>query len=261
MDIDFAFWLVLLTAVTGVIVLLDKFWFRKQRAPDAVDPWPVDWSRSFFPVLAIVLVLRSFLAEPFTIPSGSMLPTLQVGDYIVVNKYAYGLRLPVIGTKVVPVGEPERGDILVFRFPEKPSTSYIKRIIGLPGDTIGYDQGRLFVNGKELPLESIGRDVLLSGGAELAFRQSIGKHSFHIRRIEGRDAFPGPWQVQVPAGRYFVMGDNRDNSYDSRGWGFVPDHLIVGKAVYVWMHKEPGLHVPTFARNGTVYPLDRAPGE
>lgn len=261
MDIDFAFWLVLLTFLTGVIVLVDRLWLRKRRAEGAPEPLPVDWSRSFFPVLAVVLVLRSFLAEPFTIPSGSMLPTLQIGDYIVVNKYAYGLRLPVIGTKVVAIGEPAHGDIMVFRYPKNPSTSFIKRIIGLPGDIVGYDKGRLYVNGRELPLEAAGRDVLVSGGAELSFRQVHGEHRFLIHRTEGREAFPGPWQVQVPAGHYFAMGDNRDNSADSRGWGFVPERLVVGKAVYIWMHKQPGLHLPTFARNGTVYPLDATPGE
>ncbi len=256
MDIDFAFWLVVLTGVTGTVVLLDKLWFRKQRVEGAVEPWPVDWSRSFFPVLAVVLVLRSFLAEPFTIPSGSMLPTLQVGDYIVVNKYAYGLRLPVIGTKILPVSEPQRGDILVFRFPQKPSTSFIKRIVGLPGDIIRFEGHRVWLNGVELPLEPVAREVEIRGGAELTYHQSLGDHRFVIRYEEGRPAFTEATEVQVPPGHFFVMGDNRDNSYDSRGWGFVPDRLIVGKAVYIWMHKEPGLHLPGFARNGTVYPLD-----
>ncbi|MFZ5723990.1 MAG: signal peptidase I [Pseudomonadota bacterium] len=261
MDIDFAFWLVLLTFLAGAIVLLDRFWLRRLRAEGQADPLVIDYAKSFFPVLALVLVLRSFLAEPFTIPSGSMLPTLKVGDYIVVNKYVYGLRLPVIGTRILDLGTPERGDILVFRFPQKPSTSYIKRVIGLPGDVIAYDQGRLSLNGREFPLEAAGRQVLLAGGAELLFRQTVGDHRFFIRRVEGEEAFPGPWRVQVPAGHYFVMGDNRDNSYDSRGWGFVPDHLIVGKATYIWMHKDPGFHLPTFTRNGTVYPLNGAHGE
>lgn len=261
MDIDFAFWLVVATAVTGLIVLLDWQVLRARRGDNAAEPVLVEYSKSFFPVLALVLVLRSFLAEPFTIPSGSMLPTLQVGDYIVVNKYAYGLRLPVLGTKVVPVGEPARGDILVFRFPTNPSTSFIKRIVGLPGDVVGYHEGILLLNDVPVPLTRLDRQVLLEGGVELLFRQQLGEHEFTIRRVEGRAAFTEPRDWTVPPGHYFVMGDNRDNSYDSRGWGFVPDELIVGKAVYIWMHKEPGLHLPTFARNGSVYRTDHASGE
>lgn len=260
MDIDFAFWLVVLTGLTGAVVLLDRFVLRPRRHGGA-EPVLVEYSRSFFPVLALVLVLRSFLAEPFTIPSGSMLPTLQIGDYIVVNKYAYGLRLPVLGTRIVDIGAPARGDILVFRFPSKPSTSYIKRVVGLPGDVVGYNEGILLLNGAEVPLSQTERQVLVEGGVELLFRQRLGEHDFTIRRVEGRTAFPGDLQWTVPPGHYFVMGDNRDNSYDSRGWGFVPDGLIVGKAVYIWMHKEPGLHLPTFARNGSVYRTDQAPGE
>ncbi|MFZ5757503.1 MAG: signal peptidase I [Pseudomonadota bacterium] len=258
MDIDFAFWLVVLTAISGVIVLLDYCWLRKRRAEAQAEPVVIEYAKSFFPVLALVLVLRSFLAEPFTIPSGSMLPTLQVGDYIVVNKYAYGLRLPVAGTHLVDIGTPERGDIMVFRFPGNPATSYIKRVIGLPGDRVAWANGVLLLNGEQVPLEQTGREVMLAGGAELTFRQNLGTHSFTIRREEGREAFPGVHEWTVPEGHYFVMGDNRDNSYDSRGWGFVPDELIVGKAVYVWMHKAPGLHLPTFSRNGSVYRTDHA---
>ena len=253
MDIDFAFWLVLATAVTGVAVLVDWLWLGRQRAPGEAEPWPVEYSRSFFPVLALVLVLRSFLAEPFTIPSGSMLPTLQVGDYIVVNKFAYGLRLPVVGTKVLPIGEPQRGEVLVFRYPLHPSTSFIKRIVGLPGDHVAYRNGTLYLNGEEVKKEFLHREVLVEGGAEQLFTEHIGGHAFTMRRIEGREPFGPAWETVVPDGAYFVMGDNRDNSTDSRAWGFVPDNLIVGKAFYIWMHKEPGPHLPAFSRNGGIY--------
>lgn len=254
MDIDFSFWLVLATLFSGVVVLLDRFWLRARRAADAAEPVVVEYSRSFFPVLAVVLVLRSFLAEPFTIPSGSMLPTLEVGDYIVVNKFSYGLRLPVLGTHVVPVGQPERGDIMVFRYPENPSTSYIKRVVGLPGDRIAYRAGMLYVNNEPVPQALVGRQVLTLGGAEILYREILGGKPFVMRRIEGHEPFGPAWTIDVPAGNYFVMGDNRDNSVDSRRWGFVPDHLIVGKAFYIWMHKEPGLlNLPSFERNGNIY--------
>lgn len=254
MDIDFSFWLVLATFVAGVVALADRYWLAKRRAADAAEPVLVEYSKSFFPVLAAVLVLRSFLAEPFTIPSGSMLPTLQVGDYIVVNKFAYGLRLPVLGTRVVDIGEPARGDVMVFRYPEHPSTSYIKRVVGLPGDQVAYRHGQLFVNNTPVPSELIGRQVLALGGAEVLFHEVLDGQRFVMRRIEGQEPFGPAWTVEVPAGHYFVMGDNRDNSVDSRRWGFVPDQLVVGKAFYVWMHKEPGLlNLPSFARNGSIY--------
>ncbi len=261
MDIDFAFWLVVATFVTGTIVALDKFWLRRRRAAEAPPPMVVEYADSFFPVLALVLVLRSFLAEPFTIPSGSMLPTLEVGDYIAVNKFAYGLRLPVIGTKIVDIGMPQRGDVLVFRYPQQPSISYIKRIVGLPGDSIAYRDGTVLINGTAVHKEFLRREVLLAGGAEILFSERLGEREFTMRRIEGREPFGPAWDTVVPAGHYFVMGDNRDNSTDSRAWGFVPDRLIVGKAFYVWMHKQPGLHVPTFARNGNIYGPGSRKGE
>lgn len=259
MDIDFAFWLVLATFVTGVVALVDRLWLRRRRAAGAPEPVVVEYSKSFFPVLALVLVLRSFLAEPFTIPSGSMLPTLEVGDYIVVNKFSYGLRLPVVGTHVLDIGQPQRGDIMVFRYPEQPSTSYIKRIVGIPGDRVSYRDGGLSINGVPVPRDLLGRNVLVMGGAELLYRETLGEHPFVMRRIEGHEPFGPAWDVEVPPGQYFVMGDNRDNSTDSRRWGFVPDRLVVGKAFYIWMHKEPGLlNLPTFARNGNIYVQSRA---
>lgn len=271
MDIDFSFWLVLATFVAGVIALLDRLWLARrrdaalsarlsggrevgeaERAQILREPVVVEYAKSFFPVLALVLVLRSFLGEPFTIPSGSMLPSLQVGDYILVNKYAYGLRLPVVGTRVLDIGEPQRGDVMVFRYPRHPSTSYIKRVVGLPGDVIAYRAGALYINGTLVPQELHERLPLAQGGWTRVIREQLGEHPHWMRRDEGREPFGPAWALQVPPGHYFVMGDNRDNSNDSRAWGFVPDKLVTGKAVYIWMHKQPGWNLPTFARNGVI---------
>lgn len=210
----------------------------------------VEYAHSFFPVLLVVWVLRSFLFEPFTIPSGSMLPTLQVGDYILVNKYAYGLRLPVLGTRLVPVGKPERGDIMVFKYPENPAQNFIKRVVGVPGDRVRIEAGRVFVNGSELPREKV--DFPGAESWELYYRETRGATSHLIRQEEGRQAGGPQAEWEVPADSYFMLGDNRDNSRDSRFWGFVPDSYIVGRASLIWMHKEPGLHLPSFGRNGKV---------
>lgn len=219
-------------------------------ASEMREPTLVEYAHSFFPVLLVVWVLRSFLAEPFTIPSGSMLPTLQVGDYILVNKYAYGLRLPVLGTEVIPVGKPQRGDIMVFKYPERPSQNFIKRVVGVPGDRVRVRDGRVWVNDAELPREQ----VAFPGGEpwELYFRETSGAITHMIRHEEGREAGSPQDEWVVPPGNYFMLGDNRDNSRDSRFWGFVPDQAIVGRASMIWMHKEPGLHLPSFGRNGKV---------
>lgn len=251
MDIDFTLILVIAVAVTGVVWGLDAALFARARREEQREPVVVEYARSFFPVLAVVLVLRSFLAEPFTIPSGSMLPTLQIGDYIVVNKYAYGMRLPLVGTTLVPVGKPERGDIMVFRFPGKPSVNYIKRVVGLPGDTVSFREGDLFINGKQVSRKLVSQEPEVNPW-EQYYEEQLGDTRHAIRQEVGRFAAGHQWEHKVPAGHYFMMGDNRDNSNDSRFWGFVPDHLIVGKAVYIWMHKEPGLHLPVFSRNGKV---------
>lgn len=214
------------------------------------EPVLVEYAHSFFPVLLVVWLLRSFVFEPFTIPSGSMLPTLQVGDYILVNKYSYGLRLPVLGTRLLPVGEPQRGDIMVFKYPEKPYQNFIKRVVGIPGDQVRVQDGRVFVNGKPLP-----REAAVFPGAEpweLYYREQTGTAPHLIRHEDGREAGSPQGEWVVPPGNYFTMGDNRDNSRDSRFWGFVPDANIVGRASVIWMHKEPGLHLPSFGRNGKV---------
>ncbi len=240
MDFDFEFLLVLATVVSGVIwgghILLRRFGFADSGAEK--EPLLVEYAHSFFPVLLVVMILRSFIVEPFRIPSGSMMPTLLIGDFILVNKFAYGLRLPVLNTKVVEVGNPERGDIVVFRFPQDPSIDYIKRIVGLPGDRIAYYNKQLYVNGRTVKQArlgnyvGVGKGVTMTGAALLNEDLTGISHDILIR--EGQPGVQG--EFTVPEGQYFVMGDNRDNSNDSRYWGTVPEGNLVGKAFLIWMN-------------------------
>jgi signal peptidase I len=245
---DFSLLLVLLTGLTGLVWLIDSLFLRRRRMDRAVqksierprDPVVIEYSRSLFPVLLIVLLFRSFLFEPFKIPSGSMIPTLLVGDFIVVNKFAYGLRLPVVHTKFVPLGEPERGDVVVFRYPVDPKVNFIKRLIGLPGDTITYRDKQLYVNGEEVSAEPQGRytssDVKCTTPRSDAFRfkEALGDINHDILIHEGSGSRDGQWTV--PEGHYFMMGDNRDRSNDSREWGFVPEENLMGRAVGIWLN-------------------------
>ena len=267
MDIDFPLVLVVLTFATGLIWLADRPFLRERRLaafragggagvrnevsgaeqPAPKEPYLVDLSRSFFPVLLIVLVLRSFLVEPFQIPSGSMRPTLEVGDFILVNKFAYGLRLPVVGTKILDVGEPARGDIMVFRYPKDRETNYIKRVIGLPGDRIRYEDKQLFINGELIETHFIARLPPM----ELR-REDLGRVEHNIFLTMGRQGNAGEGEWLVPEGHYFMMGDNRDNSNDSRYWGTVSEELIVGKAFAIWMHWESLTSLPSFDRVGGI---------
>ncbi|PWW38238.1 signal peptidase I [Chromohalobacter israelensis] len=260
---DFSLLLVLAVAITGIVWLLDIVWWRRARrarlatAESQVDgeldaatrgklakePWPVDYARSFFPVLLIVLVLRSFVVEPFQIPSGSMRPTLKVGDFILVNKFTYGLRLPVINTEILDLGEPERGDIMVFRFPDDPSVNFIKRVVGLPGDRIRYEDKQLYVNGQPVA-KSVTDDDADDAPGERQFEERLGGVA-HAIYNNPQDPGPQMREVVVPDGQYFMMGDNRDHSNDSRYWGFVPEENIVGEAFAVWMHWDGGL--PSFS--------------
>lgn len=267
MDIDLPFVLTWAVLICGAIWLVDSLFFKPSRvaahraAPqqssgdaDADDTIPepilVEYARSFFPVLLFVLVLRSFLGEPYQIPSESMVPTLDVGDFVLVNKYAYGLRLPVLGTKIVDIGEPARGDVMVFVPPHDPRY-FIKRVIGLPGDQIRYVNKTLYINGERLPYEFVGditRTHVPTGMVYSAreYTEEIGGRKHLTHRLGSLES-PGEWEV--PKGYYFMMGDNRDMSEDSRIWGFAAENQIVGKAVAVWLHKDPGLHWPTFERN------------
>jgi len=227
-------------------------------------PFLVEYGKSFFPVLFIVLVLRSFLVEPFQLPSGSMTPPLYVGDFILVNKFSYGIRLPVIDKKVIAVGDPQRGDVMVFRYPSDPNVNYIKRVVGLPGDVIRYTSDkRLFINGESVAEKLIGSEPNSLGSAEL-YQEKLGTVEHEIRKEMSRYRAQPDGQWTVPAGHYFMMGDNRDNSNDSRYWddpnipkdllGMVPDQNIVGKAFAVWMSwPEPKLsHLPNFSRVGLI---------
>lgn len=248
MNIDFSLVLVVLTSVSGVIWLLDSLLFRQKRMDRNVqksiempqEPVLVEYARSLFPVLLIVLVFRSFLFEPFKIPSGSMIPTLLVGDFIVVNKFSYGVRLPVLNTKIIDLGSPQRGDVVVFRYPQDPSINFIKRAIGLPGDSISYRDKQLYVNGERVVKQSQGgfksSDIKCSTPARDAvlLDESLGEVEHEILSHSGRSGRDGSWVV--PEGHYFMMGDNRDRSNDSRMWGFVPEENLLGRAVGIWLN-------------------------
>lgn len=287
---NFALILFTLTVITGVVWSLNRFYLAPKRqkimtdalaefdarnarlAENGVKPdhtgraqlierldrqpsW-IAYTGSFFPVIAAVFIFRSFLYEPFKIPSSSMVPTLQIGDLILVNKFTYGIRLPIVNKKIISLNDPKRGDVMVFKFPKDTSLDYIKRVVGVPGDKIVYKNKRLSVNGKEMPYQNL-PDYLdeehlsylkqytenLTGVSHAIVNDE--RASFYVSNVPGSDAFPmrdlcsynlEGFACQVPAGHYFMMGDNRDNSLDSRYWGFVPDQNIVGKAFFVWMN-------------------------
>ena len=245
MSVNFPLFLVIATGLCGAIWLLDALVLRPGLKGDAEEPpnWIVEYAVSFFPVLLFVLVLRSFLVEPFQIPTGSMIPTLKVGDFILVNKYAYGIRLPVVGTKIIDVGDPERGDSMVF-IPPHEEEYFIKRVIGLPGDRVRYQNKTLYINGVE-QAQVFEREVREFRPRQLEFEETFGDRPHSIYRNLYNDPRIQEWVV--PEGHYFMMGDNRDQSNDSRFWGFVPDENVVGRAFAVWMHKDPGLSMPTFS--------------
>ncbi|WP_300450327.1 signal peptidase I [Accumulibacter sp.] len=248
---NFALILLILLLLSGAIWAADALVLRRRRPADAKEPWWVEYGASFFPVILVVFLLRSFLVEPFRIPSGSMMPTLQDGDFILVNKYTYGIRLPVANWKIIDLNSPQRGDVMVFRYPENPSLDYIKRVVGLPGDRIAYYNKKLSINGQAVP-SSKADDYVHSERLYYSrqFVEKLGEAEFRTLNDDDAPPFvPGPAQFPnrqncsynalgvactVPPGNYFVMGDNRDNSKDSRFWGFVPEENIVGKAFFIW---------------------------
>jgi signal peptidase I len=258
MIFDFSFYLFVAVVFTGVVWLIDK-WFLAPRRLEVIhestalhegvdvsrkgkEPLIVEYSKSFFPVLLIVFILRGFIVEPFRIPSGSMLPSLYIGDFILVNKYAYGVKIPVLNKMVVELAEPERGDVIVFRFPRDPNLDYIKRIVGLPGDHISYFNKVLYVNKEPVAREFVGQ----YNGPGQTFANE------YVEKLDGVDhsmlllpARPDNLQGEyvVPEDTYFVMGDNRDNSNDSRVWGPVPKENLVGKAFMIWMHFSDEFHL------------------
>jgi signal peptidase I len=256
---DFSFVLVTATVLTGLIWALDAWYFRPRRlqaaapadAASVAEPVLVEYARSFFPIILIVLLIRSFLFEPFRIPSDSMMPTLLDGDFIFVNKFTYGLRLPVVNTRIVALGEPHRGDVVVFRLPSDPATNYIKRLVGLPGDHIVVREKRVYVNG-------VIQDVKLDGMFEPFNSTPLAQVGIeHLGDIEHRTLYIGErpsvdFDDVVPAGHYFFMGDNRDNSRDSRfpEVGFVPAGNVVGKAVRIWLNWNLP-HAPIWNRIGS----------
>lgn len=254
MHFDFAAALVLGALITGVIWAVDVMFFAPRRREATIgepvrEPVIVDYARSFFPLIVIVLVLRSFVGEPFRIPSGSMLPTLLVGDFILVNKFAYGLRLPVVDTKILDLGAPQRGDVVVFRYPQDPSVDFIKRVVGLPGDRVVYRDKQLFINGEAVSQTFAGPYGAYPVHAIQVRTEQLADDGHQIIVMPGRET--GPLEFSVPAGEYFVMGDNRDNSNDSREWGTVPERNLVGRAVVVWMSWVPN-EGPMWSRLGTV---------
>ncbi|TCV97501.1 signal peptidase I [Luteibacter rhizovicinus] len=279
MDFDFSAILLGLTVLFGVVWLLDRLFFYKARKARAEssgaeqpEPWPVDWARSLFPVILVVLLLRSFVAEPFRIPSGSMMPTLDVGDFILVNKFSYGLRMPAFNNKLLDMGEPKRGDVVVFRFPgyvcadengkavrsaditcqdphaPVPGQNWIKRVIGLPGDRIETRGSELYINGERVGADEIGPykgnpnrpedRLMLTYGAKV-YTEHLGSVNHLMAQMP---AYSPPMDIpnaavpsEVPKGCYIVMGDNRNNSTDSRWWGCMPEQNLVGKAFFVWL--------------------------
>ncbi len=270
MSINFPLILVLGTAGTGIVWLIDLILLRPRRllaaaamseklgsgeSTDEVvnkllkEPLLVEYAVSFFPVLAIVLVLRSFLFEPFQIPTGSMIPTLEVGDFILVNKYAYGVRLPVIGTKIFEVDDPKNGEVMVF-IPPHEDEYFIKRVVGIPGDRVRYEDKNIYVNDQKQAQVFVAQ-IPPDRPQYLVYKETLGGQDHLIHRNTFRDTRTQEWVI--PDGYYFMMGDNRDESSDSRYWGLVAEENIVGKAIAVWLHKEPGLRLPGFSRNSWIH--------
>jgi signal peptidase I len=235
MQFDFELILTLIVLISGLVWLVDALFFARKRAQATDTPMLVEYAKSFFPVLLLVLVLRSFLFEPYRIPSGSDEPTLLIGDFIVANKFAYGVRLPVTHNKIIDSGDPKIGDIALFRYPVDPSQNFIKRVIGIPGDHISYINKVLYINGKEASQKYLGvatdKDEAGQEWPVTMLSENLNgvQHNIYVRP----DVPVQDFSLTVPPGEYFMMGDNRDNSNDSRYWGFVPEANLIGKAFAV----------------------------
>ncbi len=239
---NFTLGLFVAVVVTGLLWLVDRIYLRRRRPPEARIPAILDYARSFFPVLLAVFLIRAFLVEPFQVPSGSMLPTIRVGDFLLVNKFSWGIRLPLVHTQLTSGSPVKAGDIMVFRYPKNPRVDYIKRVVGLPGDTIEVRGNRLYINGKLVPQKFVGpfnyhpegpgEDGMVIPTKEYA--QTLGGHTFHIIEFNTPETHMNFGPYKVPPNCYFMMGDDRDNSNDSRFWGCVPRRNIVGKAMFVW---------------------------
>jgi signal peptidase I len=236
---DFAFFLTMLVLLSGIIGLIDVLFFaRKRREKNGKQPLIVEYARSFFPLLLVVWLIRSFLVQPYRVPTGSLVPTILPGDFIAVSQFSYGVRLPVLNYKIINVGEPKRGDIALFRWPENPGVIFVKRVIGVPGDHIYYHNKILKINGKIMSQNLIGKSVDIEPPNDLPVMVQDKledldgiKHHIFIREDGGNAK---SFEVIVPEGSYFMMGDNRDDSDDSRDWGFVPEENLIGKAFVVW---------------------------
>jgi len=239
MTITFPLILTAAVFITGLIALFDKLVTQKKRAADANPPWIIEYSRAFFPILLIVLLIRSFLFSPYRVPTGSLEPTIMPGDFIVVSKYAYGLRLPVLGTKIASTGSPKRGDVVIFHWPVDPSIIYAKRLIGLPGDHLQYRDKTLFINGKPANktyiLNTYDREPGEIAIPALIMKEKLSKDLSHLILLHQTGGQSTSFDVIVPPNHYFMMGDNRDNSSDSRVWGPVPEKYLIGKALFTWM--------------------------
>ncbi len=255
-DFNFAFYLTAVTALSGLIMLIDSlFLAKKRRAKGKPMPLVIDYARSFFPVLLLVWVIRSFIAQPYRVPTGSLEPTILPGDFIVVSQFSYGLRLPVLDSKIIPVSEPKRGDIVCFRWPVDTKVVFVKRVIGLPGDHIVYKNKMLYINGvlADQKLISKSFDVEPGGRQYPAYLKSenlVGVQHDILVQINGGDSTH--YDVVVPPGHYFMMGDNRDDSDDSRMWGFVPEENLIGKAIFIMMSWDSENHRVRWTRIGEV---------
>lgn len=255
MTLDFAFFLTLAVIVTGIVSLVDKLFFDKRRRAKDIHKPPliIEYMRAFFPLLLIVWVVRSFIVQPYRVPTGSLEPTVMPGDFIAVEQFAYGLRLPVLNKKIVAVNEPQRGDIALFRWPSDPRIIFVKRVIGLPGDHVVYKDKVLYINGKKMGQKFLKKtyDHGQFGYKRFVYikEENLGgvKHKIYVQPTGGETK---DYNLTVPPRHYFMMGDNRDNSDDSRQWGFVPEKYLIGKAFGIWMSWDTVRHNVRWSRIG-----------